>query len=42
MYKVLLVDDEIRNYKLFEKLVNWEEKGFEIIGTAADGVEAIY
>ena len=41
MYKVLLVDDEIRNYKLFEKLVNWEEKGFEIIGTAADGVEAL-
>ena len=41
MYKVLLVDDEIRNYKLFEKLVDWEEKGFEIIGTAADGVEAL-
>lgn len=41
MYKVLLVDDEIRNYKLFEKMVNWKEKGFEIIGTASDGVEAL-
>ena len=41
MYKVLLVDDEIRNYKLFEKLVDWEAKGFKIVGTAADGVEAL-
>lgn len=41
MYKVLLVDDEIRNYNFFEKMVNWEDKGFEIIGTAADGVEAL-
>lgn len=41
MYKVLLVDDEIINYQLFEKLVNWKEKGFEIIGTASDGLEAL-
>lgn len=41
MYKVLLVDDETMNYQLFEKLVDWKEKGFEIAGVAADGQEAI-
>lgn len=41
MYKVCFVDDEIINYQLFEKLVPWEEKGFQIVGTAADGQEAL-
>ena len=41
MYRVLIVDDEVVNYQLFEKLVNWNEKGFEIVGTASDGVEAL-
>lgn len=41
MYKVMLVDDETTNYQLFEKLVNWKEKGFEIAATAADGLEAL-
>lgn len=41
MYKVLLVDDETINYQLFEKLVDWGSKGFEIVGVAADGQEAI-
>lgn len=41
MYKVLLVDDEIANYQMFEKLVNWKEKEFYIAGTAADGLEAL-
>lgn len=41
MYRVCLVDDEIKNYQLFEKLVDWEKKGFEIAGTAADGLEAL-
>ena len=41
MYRVLLVDDETTNYQLFEKLVPWEQKGFEIAGTAADGLEAL-
>lgn len=41
MYRVILVDDETINYQLFEKLVNWKEKGFEIVGTAADGQEAL-
>lgn len=41
MYKVCLVDDEVKNYRLFEKLVDWKNRGFEIVGTAADGVEAL-
>lgn len=41
MYKVCIVDDEIINYQLFKKLVNWEEKGFQIVGTAEDGIEAL-
>lgn len=41
MYKVCFVDDETINYQLFEKMVPWEEKGFQIAGTAADGLEAL-
>ena len=41
MYKVLLVDDEVMNFQLFEKLVDWEAKGFVIAGTAQDGQEAL-
>jgi two-component system response regulator YesN len=41
VYKVLLVDDETINYQLFEKLVNWKENGFQIVGTASDGLEAL-
>ena len=41
MYKVCFVDDETINYQLFEKMVPWEEKGFQIVGTAADGLEAL-
>lgn len=41
MYKVLLVDDETINYQLFEKMVDWEAKGFMIAGTASDGQEAL-
>ena len=41
MYKVCFVDDETINYQLFEKMVPWEEKGFQVVGTAADGLEAL-
>ena len=41
MYKVCFVDDETINYQLFEKMVPWEEKGFQIVGTAADGLAAL-
>ena len=40
MYRILLVDDEIHICQLIEHLVNWEELGAEMCGTAQDGVEA--
>ena len=41
MYKVGFVDDEINNFELFEKLVDWEENGFRIAWKATDGNEAL-
>lgn len=41
MYKVGFVDDEINNFELFEKLVDWEENGFRIVWKATDGNEAL-
>jgi AraC-like DNA-binding protein/DNA-binding NarL/FixJ family response regulator len=41
MYKVCFADDEIRNHKVWENLISWPEKGFMIVGTAADGQEAL-
>lgn len=41
MYKVCFADDEIMNHQLLEKLVDWGEYGFEIVGKATDGVEAL-
>lgn len=41
MYKVCFADDEIMNHRLLEKLVDWDKYGFQIAGTATDGVEAL-
>lgn len=41
MYKVLFADDEVMNHQLLENLVEWNKLGFEIAGTATDGVETI-
>lgn len=41
MFKVLLIDDEPFILQGLKVLVDWEEEGFEIAGTAADGVEAL-
>lgn len=41
MYKVLIVDDEIRICKLIRRVINWEEMGFEIIDEANDGLTAL-
>lgn len=41
MYKVCFADDEVMNHQLLENLVDWKEKGFEIAGTATDGIEAL-
>lgn len=39
--KVLLVDDEIEAMEYLRELINWEAKGFEIIGEATDGYKAL-
>lgn len=38
---VLLVDDEIKIREGFKRLFDWAEHGCEIVGEAADGMEAI-
>lgn len=39
--KVLLVDDEIMIREGFKHLFNWEEHNCEVVGEAADGMEAL-
>ena len=39
--KVLLVDDEIMIREGFKRLFDWEAHGCEVIGEAADGMEAL-
>lgn len=41
MKKVLLVDDEYMITEGLAKLISWNEFGFEIIGTASNGQEAL-
>ena len=41
MYKVLIVDDEswvLENYRLG---IDWASKGFEVVDTASNGMEAL-
>ena len=39
--KVLLVDDEIMIREGFKRLFDWESHGCEVVGEAADGMEAL-
>lgn len=41
MIKVLIVDDERLAVKYYEQLINWQYYGFEVIGAAYDGKEAL-
>ncbi|EUJ47871.1 response regulator [Listeria fleischmannii] len=41
MYRVLLVDDEYMIVNGLKKLISWQEFGFEVVGTAANGQEAL-
>lgn len=41
MIKVLIADDEPRIRRGIKSIINWEEEGFEIIGEAEDGEEAL-
>lgn len=40
MIKTLLADDNKITIEYLEKMIDWEKHGFEIIATAADGIEA--
>lgn len=42
MVKVLIVDDERLAVKYYAQLINWQYYGFEIVGTAYDGKEALH
>ncbi len=42
MLRVLLVDDEPFILRGMEELIDWESEGFEIVGSAADGEEALH
>lgn len=41
MIKVLIADDEPRIRRGIKNTINWEEEGFELIGEAEDGEEAL-
>ncbi len=41
MYSVLVVDDEIRQREVIIQNVGWSESGFEVVGDAENGVEAL-
>ena len=41
LLKVLLVDDEPFILQGLKILIDWEQEGFEVVKTAADGAEAL-
>lgn len=41
MYKVVIIDDEPIVKIALKSIINWEENGFTIAGTASDGIEAL-
>lgn len=41
MYSVLVVDDEVRQREAVIKSVNWQNAGFNVVGDAENGIEAL-
>ena len=41
MLRVVLADDENKVLLLLQKLIDWEQLGYEIVGTASDGLRAL-
>ena len=41
MYSVLVVDDEIRQREAVIGNVDWQRAGFEVVGGAENGIEAL-
>ena len=40
-YKVILVDDEVEVIDAMQALIHWDELGFEVVGSATNGVKAL-
>ena len=40
-YKVILVDDEEEVIDVMEAKIRWNELGFEVVGSATNGVKAL-
>lgn len=40
-YKVILVDDEAEVIDVIEQKIAWNELGFEVVGSATNGVKAL-
>lgn len=40
-YKVILVDDEAEVIDMIEKKIHWNDLGFEVAGSATNGVKAL-
>ncbi len=41
MYRVMIIDDEVKIKKLLKLTIKWEMLGFEVVGEASSGIEAI-
>ena len=41
MYSVLVVDDEARQREAVIKSVDWQGAGFNVVGDAENGIEAL-
>ncbi|MGV8981024.1 hypothetical protein [Clostridium sp.] len=42
MLKVIIADDERKVCQLIEKIINWQELGFEIVGVGHNGPQVKY
>lgn len=40
-YKVILVDDEAEVIDMIERKIHWNDLGFEVAGSATNGVKAL-
>ena len=39
-YKVILVDDEVEVIDVMKKKIRWNDLGFDVVGSATNGVKA--
>lgn len=41
-YKVILVDDEVEVIDVMKKKIRWNDLGFDVVGSATNGVKALW